>query len=71
MNYQLGMWGFFQTPQILAKGSSNTGLLDQRLALRWIKENIAAFGGDHIQITSSGESTGAQSFGLHLNSYDG
>ncbi|TVY82860.1 Lipase [Lachnellula suecica] len=71
MNYRLGVWGFFQSPQILAEGSSNAGLLDQRLALRWIKENIAAFGGDPDRITIWGESAGAQSIGLHLHSYDG
>jgi carboxylesterase type B len=71
MNYRLGVWGFLQTPQILAEGSSNAGLLDQRLALRWIHENIAAFGGDPSRVTIWGESAGAQSIGLHLNSYDG
>ncbi|KAE8441654.1 hypothetical protein EG329_004575 [Mollisiaceae sp. DMI_Dod_QoI] len=71
INYRLGVWGFLQSPQILAEGSSNAGLLDQRLAFRWIKENIAAFGGDPDRITIWGESAGAQSIGLHLHSYDG
>ncbi|TVY19975.1 Lipase 4 [Lachnellula arida] len=71
INYRLGVWGFLQTPQILAEGSSNAGLLDQRLALRWIKENIAAFGGDTDRITIWGESAGAQSIALQLHSYDG
>lgn len=71
MNYRLGVWGFLQTPLILAEGSSNAGLLDQRLALRWIQENIASFGGDPTRVTVWGESAGAQSIGLHLHSYDG
>jgi carboxylesterase type B len=71
MNYRLGVWGFLQTPQLLAEGNSNSGLLDQRLAFRWVKENIAAFGGDPDRITIWGESAGAQSIGYHLFSYDG
>lgn len=71
MNYRLGVWGFLQTPQLLAEGNSNAGLLDQRLAFRWVKENIAAFGGDPNRITIWGESAGAQSIGYHLFSYDG
>ena len=71
MNYRIGMWGFLQTPQILAEGSSNAGLLDQRLAFRWIHENIVSFGGDPNRVTIWGESAGAQSIGLHLHSYDG
>ncbi|KAF2110206.1 carboxylesterase [Lophiotrema nucula] len=72
MNYRLaGVWGFLQSPQIHDEGSSNAGLLDQRLALRWIQENIAAFGGDVSRVTVWGESAGAQSIGLHLNSYGG
>lgn len=71
INYRLGVWGFLQSPQVLAEGSSNAGLLDQRMALRWIQENIGAFGGDPEQVTIWGESAGAQSIGLHLHSYGG
>lgn len=71
MNYRLGMWGFLQSPQILAEGSSNAGLIDQRLALQWVQENIAAFGGDPKQVTIWGESAGAQSISFHLTSYGG
>ncbi|KAF6812061.1 carboxylesterase [Colletotrichum sojae] len=71
MNYRLNMYGFLQTPQILGEGSSNAGLLDQRMALRWIQENIAAFGGDPDRVTVWGESAGAQSIAYHLFSYDG
>lgn len=53
INYRLGVWGFFQSPLILAEGSSNAGLLDQRMALRWIQENIQAFGGDPARVTVS------------------
>lgn len=71
MNYRLGVWGFLNTPLIHAEGSSNAGLLDQRLALRWVQENIASFNGDPKRVTVWGESAGAQSIGLHLHSYDG
>ncbi|KAI1117035.1 lipase [Nemania sp. NC0429] len=71
MNYRLGQWGFLQTPQILAEGSSNAGLLDQRLAFHWIRENIAAFGGDPDKVVLWGESAGAQSIAYHLFAHDG
>ncbi|KAK8019136.1 hypothetical protein PG990_004274 [Apiospora arundinis] len=71
MNYRLGMWGFLQTPQIVAEGSSNAGLLDQRLALRWIQENIEAFGGDPSRVTVWGESAGAQSIAYQLFAHGG
>ncbi|EON99732.1 putative carboxylesterase family protein [Phaeoacremonium minimum UCRPA7] len=71
MNYRLNMYGFLQTPQIVAEGSSNAGLMDQRMALRWIQENIAAFGGDPERVVIWGESAGAQSIAYHLLSYDG
>ncbi|KAH8886434.1 carboxylesterase [Thozetella sp. PMI_491] len=71
MDYRLNLYGFLQTPQLLAEGSSNAGLLDQRMALRWIKENIAAFGGDPDNVVLWGESAGAQSIAYHMFSYDG
>lgn len=71
MNYRLGMWGFLQTPGLVAEGSSNAGLMDQRLALRWIQENIASFGGDPSRVIVWGESAGAQSIAYQLFSYDG
>ncbi len=71
MDYRLNMYGFLQTPQLFAEGSANAGFLDQRMALRWIQENIAAFGGDPQKVVLWGESAGAQSISYHLFSYDG
>ncbi|RYP40375.1 hypothetical protein DL767_001730 [Monosporascus sp. MG133] len=72
MNYRLGMYGFLQNAALLAEGSSsNAGLLDQRLALHWIQENIAAFGGDPRRVVLWGESAGAQSIAYHMFAYDG
>ncbi|KAK0644976.1 Cholinesterase [Lasiodiplodia hormozganensis] len=71
INYRLSIWGFLQSAQLLAEGSANAGLLDQRMALRWLQENIASFGGDPTRVTVWGESAGAQSIALHLHSYDG
>ncbi|RYC53822.1 hypothetical protein CHU98_g12387 [Xylaria longipes] len=71
LNYRVNVFGFFQSPEVLAEGSANAGLLDQRLALAWIRENIAAFGGDPERVTVWGESAGAQSIALHLHSFGG
>ena len=64
-NYRLGPFGFFAHPALSAESeqgvSGNYGLLDQLAALRWVQENIAAFGGDPRRVAIFGESGGAQS----------
>ena len=64
INYRLGPYGFMCLDTPVVPG--NQGLKDQLLALRWIKDNIAAFGGDANKITIMGESAGAASVEFHL-----
>ena len=63
-NYRLGPFGYLAHPALSANDpngvSSNYGILDQIAALRWIQDNIAAFGGDPNNVTIFGESAGAQ-----------
>lgn len=64
INYRLGIFGFLAHPDLSKEsghGSGNYGLMDQHAALVWVKENIAAFGGDPEKITIGGESAGAMS----------
>lgn len=58
INYRLGVLGFLNLPEV---GPPNAGLLDQIAALRWVQEEIAAFGGDPARVTIFGESAGAKS----------
>ncbi|CAK7221238.1 hypothetical protein SCUCBS95973_004426 [Sporothrix curviconia] len=71
VNSRLGPWGFLYSREIQASLDTNLGLRDMRLALAWIQENIAAFGGDPTRVTIQGQSTGAQSVGLQLLAYGG
>ena len=67
-NYREGVFGFFAHPELSAesdyKGSGNYGFLDQVAAIKWVKENIAAFGGNPDRITIVGESAGSFSVSL-------
>lgn len=66
LNYRLSMWGFASSNELAREGLLNIGLRDQRLALHWIQENIAAFGGDPKKVTIWGESAGAVSVGFQV-----
>ena len=63
VNYRLGIFGFFAHPELTKESgrnaSGNYGMLDQVAALRWVKDNIAAFGGDPANVTIFGESAGS------------
>jgi para-nitrobenzyl esterase len=60
INYRLGFLGFFAHPALDAEGhlNANYGLMDQQLALRWVQQNIGAFGGNGHRVTIFGESAG-------------
>lgn len=66
VGYRLHLLGFFTLESLSARG--NLALLDQYLAFLWIRDNIAAFGGDSKAITVLGHSAGADSILYHLTS---
>jgi para-nitrobenzyl esterase len=67
-NYRLGPLGFLAHPALAAENPStgNYGLQDQQAVLAWVRDNIAAFGGDPGNVTIAGTSAGGDSTGLHL-----
>lgn len=72
VNYRLGTFGFMAHPELTAesphKASGNYGYLDQTAALRWVQQNIAAFGGDPRKVTIAGESAGSISVSAQMAS---
>ena len=72
VNYRLGVFGFFAHPELTKESphhaSGNYALLDQNAALVWVRQNIAAFGGDPRKITIAGESAGSISVSAQMAS---
>jgi carboxylesterase type B len=68
MNYRLGIFGWLSGSQDV---TANAGLLDQKLALEWVKENIHLFGGDPERVTVIGESAGGGSIMHHITANGG
>lgn len=70
INYRLGVLGFLSHPDLAAENpngySGSWGLLDQQLALQWVQDNIANFGGSPDNVTIFGESAGGASVMSHL-----
>jgi para-nitrobenzyl esterase len=68
INYRLGRLGFFAHPELSAeasgRGSGNYGLMDQIEALRWVRANVAGFGGDANNVTIMGQSAGAMALSV-------
>ncbi|KAF7984454.1 hypothetical protein HWV62_14546 [Athelia sp. TMB] len=71
VNYRLNIFGFASSDALKDARSLNAGLRDQRLGIAWVRDNIAAFGGDPENITLFGESDGGTGVGLQLTAYGG
>ncbi|XP_033120787.1 cAMP-regulated D2 protein-like [Anneissia japonica] len=70
INYRVGALGFLVADGIDESLNGNFAILDQRLAFKYVQENIAAFGGDPNSVTLFGQSAGAQSIAIHMSSPD-
>ena len=72
INYRLGVFGFFAHPELTSESphaaSGNYGLMDQILALHWVHDNIARFGGDPSNVTVFGQSAGSMDIGILMTS---
>jgi para-nitrobenzyl esterase len=73
INYRLGLLGYLAHPALDSEGHDfgNYGLLDQQAALRWVRDNIAAFGGDPANVTLGGQSAGSTSTAANMISPTG
>lgn len=71
LNYRLSGFGFLVGQEALDAGATNLGFRDQRLALQWVHENIASFGGSPEKVTIWGESSGAESVSAQILAYNG
>lgn len=71
LNFRLTIFGYARLPILKDKKSLNVGMRDQRAGLQWVKDNIAAFGGDPERITAFGLSAGGTMTSLHLMAYGG
>lgn len=71
INYRVSAFGFLAGSDVLEAGIANNGFRDQRLALQWINENVASFGGDPTKVTIWGESSGAESVSAQVLAYNG
>lgn len=69
LSYAILVFGFAQSKALEASKDENVGLRDQRLALEWVHNNIAAFGGDPDQITIHGQSSGGLAVGMQIMAY--
>ncbi|KAI0472939.1 alpha/beta-hydrolase [Xylariaceae sp. FL0804] len=71
INFRVTVFGFARLPLLRERGSLNAGLRDQRLAFEWIRDHIAAFGGDAARVTALGLSAGGTMASTHLMAYGG
>lgn len=72
INYRLGIFGYLAHPALTSESphyaSGNYGIMDQILALHWVHDNIARFGGDPNNVTIAGQSDGAKDAGILMTS---
>ncbi|KAK8123954.1 carboxylesterase [Apiospora kogelbergensis] len=71
LNYRVTIFGFARLPILHGQKSLNVGMRDQRAGLQWVKDHIAAFGGDAGRVTAFGLSSGGTFSSLHLMAYGG
>lgn len=68
-NYRTNFFGFPSSKEVQESGNGNLGLLDQKILLEWVQQEVGAFGGDPSRVTLFGESSGAISIGFQMLLY--